>query len=740
MEVTRYSVGWIAPLPLELTAAKAVLDEDYGELRVGKYTYYGGKIGQHHIVMAVQSRMGTDAASDLAARMRDAFRNIEHFVVVGIGGGVPGYGPAGAPSQINKQWQPYAAATAAAYTKELLEILPASNFAPSPSTKQVEEPALEMVSALTLPGITKRSEWQIVLKNSVGCGKSIIICPPAVIERILQFYAPKRRRPGTQELIDEVLIPLYRTARIQITPADTKKDLEAFVDREIKERQHERLLSRNEAVIEAVKRTILKKADGMFLWAKYLIKMLWEDCVGQDATDKAVYETLKKLPKDLNETYERCLEKVNRDSKRRSIADRVLKWICVSSVPFNVGQLQEALTVDPNSGESGDDSIPKEEILTCCASLAYFQKDVSAELVLLAHHSPAMLPLHAAATTGDAKIVEYLLKILPKINEQYSYALHAACSKGYEEVVQLLLEAGADVNTKAGNLDSPLQAAKCQGHDRVVRLLIDAGIELTIHTLEGHSNLGQGVVFSPDGMLVASGSSDNTVKLWDSATGALRHTLKGHSGTVWDVAFSPDGMLVASGSSDSTVKLWDLTVIGMALPTQRTHEEAEREGTRSSAVATNTYNSTTNGADEEWSDRLAAGAGRRAYERAVIDARWAAAVSHWARSSITTNQNAIIKRIRSNFTALKAEQQYLKDQSAERLALSEPNSMPSPYRRPLHKHGRQSRPAVARLARGRLSRTISSRSKNSEYNQQLVIDISPTGEATVEKGGQHRGG
>lgn len=100
-----------------------------------------------------------------------------------------------------------------------------------------------------------------------------------------------------------------------------------------------------------------------------------------------MYETLKKLPKDLNETYERCLEKVNRDSKRRSLADRILKWICVSTVPFNIIQLQEALIVDPNSGESGDDSIPKEEILTCCASLAYFQKDVSAELVLLAHHS-----------------------------------------------------------------------------------------------------------------------------------------------------------------------------------------------------------------------------------------------------------------------------------------------------------------------------------------------------------------
>ncbi|OCK78068.1 purine and uridine phosphorylase, partial [Lepidopterella palustris CBS 459.81] len=100
MEVTRYSVGWIAPLPLELTAAKAVLDEDYGDIHVGDYIYHGGRIGQHDIVMAVQPKMGTDAASDLAARMRAAFRNIQFFMVVGIGGGVPSYGPPGASAQI----------------------------------------------------------------------------------------------------------------------------------------------------------------------------------------------------------------------------------------------------------------------------------------------------------------------------------------------------------------------------------------------------------------------------------------------------------------------------------------------------------------------------------------------------------------------------------------------------------------------------------------------------------------
>ena len=78
-------------------------------------------------------------------------------------------------------------------------------------------------------------------------------------------------------------------------------------------------------------------------------------------------------------------------------------------------------------------------------------------------------------------------------------------------------------------------------------------------TLRGHGAPVHCVAFSPDGDRLATGSEDNTVKLWDAATGEEIMTLRGHSDTVSCVAFSPDGDRLATGSWDNTAKLWDGT-------------------------------------------------------------------------------------------------------------------------------------------------------------------------------------
>ncbi|MGK7902519.1 MAG: WD40 repeat domain-containing protein [Hormoscilla sp.] len=79
-----------------------------------------------------------------------------------------------------------------------------------------------------------------------------------------------------------------------------------------------------------------------------------------------------------------------------------------------------------------------------------------------------------------------------------------------------------------------------------------------LQTLRGHASAVLSVAISPDGQTIASGSSDNNIKIWQLLTGSLLLTLTGHADAVLAVAFSPDGLYLASGSKDKTVNIWHL--------------------------------------------------------------------------------------------------------------------------------------------------------------------------------------
>jgi WD40 repeat protein len=94
--------------------------------------------------------------------------------------------------------------------------------------------------------------------------------------------------------------------------------------------------------------------------------------------------------------------------------------------------------------------------------------------------------------------------------------------------------------------------------DRTIKLWRFDGT--LIRTLEGHQDNVLGLAFNPDGKIIASASLDKTVRLW-KVEGALIATLSAHTEGVRSVAFHPDGGLLASASNDNTVILWNLNQV-----------------------------------------------------------------------------------------------------------------------------------------------------------------------------------
>ncbi|UCG02519.1 MAG: WD40 repeat domain-containing protein [Candidatus Heimdallarchaeota archaeon] len=77
--------------------------------------------------------------------------------------------------------------------------------------------------------------------------------------------------------------------------------------------------------------------------------------------------------------------------------------------------------------------------------------------------------------------------------------------------------------------------------------------------LTGHRKTVNSLAFSPDGTILASGSGDSYICLWDVSTGKLIQNLSGHTKAVYSVVFSSDGATLISGSLDTTIKLWNVT-------------------------------------------------------------------------------------------------------------------------------------------------------------------------------------
>ncbi|HEY9621296.1 MAG TPA: NB-ARC domain-containing protein [Crinalium sp.] len=158
-----------------------------------------------------------------------------------------------------------------------------------------------------------------------------------------------------------------------------------------------------------------------------------------------------------------------------------------------------------------------------------------------------------------------------------TYNLVASCSRDQTlklwdattgELVQAFPKQTRSFESIAWSRDGLLIGSSSSDH--TVQLW-NAGTGELLQTLEGHQNWVRCVALHPHRPLLASGSFDCTIKLWDIAelyaagphesgkhSKTVCRTLEGHTGWVLSIAFSPDGEMLASCSTDGTIRFWDI--------------------------------------------------------------------------------------------------------------------------------------------------------------------------------------
>jgi WD40 repeat protein/tRNA A-37 threonylcarbamoyl transferase component Bud32 len=125
------------------------------------------------------------------------------------------------------------------------------------------------------------------------------------------------------------------------------------------------------------------------------------------------------------------------------------------------------------------------------------------------------------------------------------------------------VESHAEVAVLRGS-EMVVRDLACSPDDRVIASVGDQHVRIwdaatgtPLHALAGHRDEGYAVAFNRDGTLLASGATDGTVRLWDTATWREIAVLA-HGSNVHGVAFSPNGTRLVSACADNSIRLWDV--------------------------------------------------------------------------------------------------------------------------------------------------------------------------------------
>ncbi|KAJ7706664.1 hypothetical protein B0H17DRAFT_874667, partial [Mycena rosella] len=241
---------------------------------------------------------------------------------------------------------------------------------------------------------------------------------------------------------------------------------------------------------EEIETKIVDRSDGMFLLAKLHIILLTTK-----HTVKAVREALTNMPSDLQNTYDEVMARIIRQNDEdRKLALSALSWISNAKRLLRVPELREALAVEPGTKALDPDNLLDMDIvLSVCAGL--ITVDQADGIVRLVHYTTQQYLdrvqstyFPSAQTDITFACITYLsfdifppwIPFMGSLGDTHPLLDYALKYGLHENIVRLLIAAGADVNIHAKSVGTALYQAVANGHETIVLCLIEHGADVNI--------------------------------------------------------------------------------------------------------------------------------------------------------------------------------------------------------------------------------------------------------------------